>query len=484
MDFATTAGLATAIVALYTALFHGSIFVLRRSAREHLWFAGMAFAVAGFALSGPAFYATRSASEGAFHQGLQIACFAAVMVCFTKFSLAYLKLERPLLVRMATIFAPLYAAFALFTPWFFSGIPIVHHAGRFSREFTESQISVYGSLAITCLIGFFLYVMALYIQNLSRPDLHVKPVLATLVIWLGVGLSDCAVVAKVYDAPYLLPFGYLGVVIVISGVLVGRLVQSMDKAEHLAANLHELVEERTAELRQKDLQLAQGEKMAAIGTLAAGIAHEINNPMAFVTSNLNRLAELWQKPDQAAEVEEIMAECREGTARIRTIVSNLLQVTRRSEGRIECVDLCQVVRQVLPILQQEARFRAQLRAELAAVPRVTGEAGLLGQVVLNLVLNALQAIEEGAPLDNEVVVSTALEAGRVLLCVRDTGKGIAPESMPKIFDPFFTTKELGKGTGVGLAISYQIVSQHRGTIHAESGPRGSLFTVALPPAPG
>ena len=176
--------------------------------------------------------------------------------------------------------------------------------------------------------------MALYIQNLSRPDLHVKPVLATLVIWLGVGLSDCAVVAKVYDAPYLLPFGYLGVVIVISGVLVGRLVQSMDKAEHLAANLHELVEERTAELRQKDLQLAQGEKMAAIGTLAAGIAHEINNPMAFVTSNLNRLAELWQKPDQAAEVEEIMAECREGTARIRTIVSNLLQVTRRSEGRI------------------------------------------------------------------------------------------------------------------------------------------------------
>ena len=142
------------------------------------------------------------------------------------------------------------------------------------------------------------------------------------------------------------------------------------------------------------------------------------------------------------------------------------------------------MRQVLPILQQEARFRAQLRAELAAVPRVTGEAGLLGQVVLNLVLNALQAIEEGAPLDNEVVVSTALEAGRVLLCVRDTGKGIAPESMPKIFDPFFTTKESGKGTGLGLAISYQIVSQHRGTIHAESGPRGSLFTVALPPAPG
>jgi signal transduction histidine kinase len=273
-------------------------------------------------------------------------------------------------------------------------------------------------------------------------------------------------------------------VVVISGVLVGRLVQSMDDAEHLASNLHQLVEERTAELRQKDLQLAQGEKMAAIGTLAAGIAHEINNPMAFVTSNLNRLAELWRKPEQASDVEEIMAECREGTARIRDIVSNLLQVTRQSEGRIEPVDLCRVVRQVLPILQQEARFRAQLRTQLAPVPPVTGDAGLLGQVVLNLALNALHAIQEGAPLDNEVVVSTALEAGRVLLRVRDTGSGIAPEAIPKIFDPFFTTKESGKGTGLGLAISYRIVSQHRGTIHVESGECGSLFTVSLPLASG
>ncbi|HYB12485.1 MAG TPA: ATP-binding protein [Myxococcota bacterium] len=480
MDFATLAGLATTIVALYTALFHGSIFFMRRSAHEHLWFAAMASAVACFALSGPAFYGTRTASEGAFHQGLQIASFAGVMVSFTRFSLAYLKLERPLLVHMAAIFALLYAAFALFTPWFFSGIPIVHHAGRYSREFTESEISIFGGIALTCMVGFFVYVIALYLRNRSRPDVRVKPVLATLALWLAVGLNDWAVVSRLYDAPYLLPFGYLGVVIVISGVLVGRLVQSMDDAEHLAANLHELVEERTAELRQKDLQLAQGEKMAAIGTLAAGIAHEINNPMAFVTSNLNRLAELWNKPEEGSDVDEIMAECREGTTRVRDIVSNLLQVTRQSEGRIEPVDLCRVVRQIFPILRQEARFRAQLRAELTPVPPVIGDADLLGQVVLNLTLNALHAIEEGAPSENEVVVSTALEGDRVLLRVRDTGSGIAPEAMPRIFDPFFTTKQSGQGTGLGLAISHRIVSQHRGTIHVESGGRGSLFTVALP----
>jgi signal transduction histidine kinase len=484
MDFTTTAGLASATVALYTALFHGSIFVMRRSDREHLWFAVMALAVAGFALSGPAFYATRTARDGALHQGIQIAFFAGVMVSFVKFSLAYMKLERPLLVRMAVIFAPLYAGFALFTPWFFNGTAIVHPAGRFGPAFTESEISGYGSSAIMCLIGFFLYVIALYVQNLSRPDLSVKPVLGVLAVWFVFGVSDCAVVSSLYDAPYLLPFGYLGMVIVISRVLVSRLVQSMDEAQHWAANLHHLVEERTAELRQKDLQLAQGEKMAAIGTLAAGIAHEINNPMAFVTSNLNRLAELWGKPDQATDVEEIMAECREGTARVRDIVSNLLQVTRQSEGRIEPVDLCRVVRQVLPILQQEARFRATLRTDLSPVPHVTGDANLLGQVVLNLALNALQAIQEGAPLDNEVVVSTTLEGSSVLLRVRDTGSGISQEAMPKIFDPFFTTKESGKGTGLGLAISHRIVTQHRGTIHVESGASGSLFTVALPFASG
>jgi signal transduction histidine kinase len=134
------------------------------------------------------------------------------------------------------------------------------------------------------------------------------------------------------------------------------------------------------------------------------------------------------------------------------------------------------------VLKQEAQFRAQLRAELAPVPPVTGDAGLLGQVVLNLTLNALHAIHEGAPWANEVVVSTALEAGRVVLRVRDTGSGIAPEAMPKIFDPFFTTKESGKGTGLGLAISHRIVSQHRGTIHVASDEGGSLFTVALPAA--
>lgn len=224
----------------------------------------------------------------------------------------------------------------------------------------------------------------------------------------------------------------------------------------------------------------QADKLAALGTLSAGIAHEINNPMAFVTSNLNRLAELWNKPEEGSDVDEIMAECREGTTRVRDIVSNLLQVTRQSEGRIEPVDLCRVVRQIFPILRQEARFRAQLRAELTPVPPVIGDADLLGQVVLNLTLNALHAIEEGAPSENEVVVSTALEGDRVLLRVRDTGSGIAPEAMPRIFDPFFTTKQSGQGTGLGLAISHRIVSQHRGTIHVESGGRGSLFTVALP----
>jgi signal transduction histidine kinase len=343
-------------------------------------------------------------------------------------------------------------------------------------------MSPLGAFASAGLVAFFLYWVAPYGRSRHRTDPAVRPLLAPCFLWLSFGVNDFLVSLGLYEAPYLLVYGYLALVVGISLVLVRRFVDTMDEVERLAGNLHVLVEARSAELRQKDLQLAQGEKMAAIGTLAAGIAHEINNPMAFVTSNLNRLEELWLKPEDAEDVEAILAECREGTARVRAIVSNLLQVARRGEGRSERVDLCGVVRSVLPIVQHEARFRAELRAELSPVSAVTGDAGLLGQVVLNLVLNALQSIVEGAPSRNRVVISTCEAGGLVQLRVEDTGSGIPSDVLPKIFDPFFTTKESGRGTGLGLAISYQIVSQHGGRIDVESSRSGSRFTVELPAA--
>jgi signal transduction histidine kinase len=480
MGIAAFLGLVTPIVALYTGLFHASIWWRRRSQREHMWFALMAFGVTGFAAFAPEMWVPQSVAEGRVLQSIQLSFAGLLLLGFARFTVFYLSLHRPLALRLTTGFAIVFGLGGFAGQIYFADAEVVRRFPFMGLDYIEAQMSPLGAIASGGLVGLFLYWVAPYARSRHRNDPAVRPLLAPSFLWLSFGINDFLVSLGLYDAPYLLVYGYVALVVGISVVLVRRFVDTMDEVERLAGNLHGLVEARTAELRQKDLQLAQGEKMAAIGTLAAGIAHEINNPMAFVTSNLNRLEELWTKPDDAEDVEAILAECREGTARVRAIVSNLLQVARRGEGRSERVDLCSVVRTVLPIVQHEARYRAELRAELAPVPTVTGDAGLLGQVVLNLVLNALQAIGEGAPSRNRVVISTRDAGGSVQLRVEDTGCGIPADVLPKIFDPFFTTKESGKGTGLGLAISYQIVSQHGGRIDVESTRTGSRFTVELP----
>ncbi|NNL67644.1 MAG: hypothetical protein HKP30_15445, partial [Myxococcales bacterium] len=292
--------------------------------------------------------------------------------------------------------------------------------------------------------------------------------------------SDLALAFDLHDLPLLLPIGYLGLVIGNSSLLVRRFVQSMAYSEALAENLHELVERRTAELRQKDIQLAHGERMAVVGTLAAGVAHEINNPMAFLSSNLNRLEELWGKPDAEEEASEILEECQEGANRVRATVTELLSLARRDESRVEPVDLTEVVAAVLRMARYEARDRAVLVKDLATVRPFPGDRRLVGQVVLNLVMNGLQAIPPGDPDRNRVLVRTRDRGDSIRLQVEDTGPGIPEPFRSEIFDPFFTTKRPGEGTGLGLAVTRKIVREHRGRIEVDTSSAGTTMTVDFP----
>jgi signal transduction histidine kinase len=179
-------------------------------------------------------------------------------------------------------------------------------------------------------------------------------------------------------------------------------------------------------------------------------------------------------------VEEILLECREGTERVRGIVSDLLSLARRGDGRTDEVDLHEVIASVLPVVRKFARYRAALVTDLRGVPRLRGDARLLGQVVLNLVMNALQAIPEGSAERNRVCISTSLADGAAWLEVSDTGPGIPAEHRARIFDPFFTSKP--DGTGLGLAVTQQIVLRHHGRIHVESDDRGTRMRVEFPAA--
>jgi two-component system NtrC family sensor kinase len=179
--------------------------------------------------------------------------------------------------------------------------------------------------------------------------------------------------------------------------------------------------QRAQTLREKELQLAHGERLAAAGTLAAGLAHEINNPIAFVLANLNHLQALRKEKGTAAEIEEVLLETQEGIARLRTIVDELLRLARTGERVSEPVQLARVVESVLPIVRHEARGRIRIETQLAYAPVVNGDPGRLGQVVLNLIQNAIHALT-ASERTGAVRVSVAAVSGGVELVVEDDGR--------------------------------------------------------------
>ncbi|MDB4971820.1 MAG: Sensor protein [Myxococcaceae bacterium] len=239
--------------------------------------------------------------------------------------------------------------------------------------------------------------------------------------------------------------------------------------------------------KQTEAQLIIGDRMASVGTLAAGVAHEINNPLASVMANLDlaihevELLALPQGPS-ASELSDELRDAREAAERVRRIVRDLKIFSRADDDKREPVDVTRVLDSALRMAWNEVRHRARLIKTYAPVPRVLGNEARLGQVFLNLIVNAAQAIEEGAAELNEVHVSLGLDGqGRVFVSIRDTGVGIPTAIKARLFSPFVTTKPAGVGTGLGLSICHRIVSAFGGSIEVASEPgEGAEFRVSLP----
>jgi signal transduction histidine kinase len=245
------------------------------------------------------------------------------------------------------------------------------------------------------------------------------------------------------------------------------------------------------EHRELQARLAQTDRLTSLGTLAAGVAHEINNPLAYVLLNLGYVHDELAKivPDsndeRAIEVRRALEHARDGAERIRDIVRGLKTFSRPENETLVPLDVTAVLEATLAMIANEIRHRGRLVKDYCKAPQVVANEARLGQVFLNLVMNAVQALPEGRVDQNEirVVVRGAEEGHRVVVEVHDNGVGIPPQVRGRIFEPFFTTKPVGIGTGLGLAICHGIVTALGGTLSVESEVgKGSAFRVELPAA--
>jgi two-component system cell cycle sensor histidine kinase/response regulator CckA len=260
-----------------------------------------------------------------------------------------------------------------------------------------------------------------------------------------------------------------------------------------AKRAHVMLARDVTERSELFTRMAVADRMLSVGTLAAGVAHEINNPLAFVVSNLALLADELPRLFAGestrldrASVEELLGDAREGAARVSAIVRDLRVLARPDDVTTSAVDVSRVLTTSIRMVTNELRHRARLIERFEPTARVRANESRLGQVFVNVLVNAAQAIPEGRAEANEVRVTLAPgTAGDVIVEIEDTGVGIPSHVLGRIFDPFFTTKPIGEGVGLGLAICHQIVASLGGEISVASTPgRGTRFRIALPPAVG
>jgi signal transduction histidine kinase len=230
------------------------------------------------------------------------------------------------------------------------------------------------------------------------------------------------------------------------------------------------------------------ERMASLGQVAAGVGHEINNPLAFVLINVTQVRDELREVISTAAPEarhliELLDESLIGLERIRGIVQNVQSLSRRPDHNREPVRLDKILDDSITVARSYLQ-RARVEKRYADAPVVMGSPGALGEVFLNLLINAAQALPDGNPSNNQIAVTIAFNGSDVIVEIADTGHGIAPEVLPRIFDPFFTTKSSEEGTGLGLTICQRIINDHGGTLTIESDVgSGTVCRVALKPAP-
>ncbi|MGZ4960489.1 MAG: sensor histidine kinase, partial [Methylomonas sp.] len=284
------------------------------------------------------------------------------------------------------------------------------------------------------------------------------------------------------------------------------LEKSEQRYKALAETLEQRVKQQVKTIESAQLKLYESEKLASVGRLAAGIAHEINNPIGFIRSNLSTAASYveslhrigsliasgadavalqnaWRGEDMdflQQDLRDIFEESIAGADRIAAIIKDLKSFSRIDEGGEENADINQIMMQVCRVAEAELHGKIEVVLDLGEIPPVRCHPGDLGQAFLSLLINAIDAIT-GA---GKIQIRTYLKAGHICIDVRDSGSGIPESALPNVFEPFFTTKDIGKGMGLGLTVCRNIIQAHNGSLDIKSKPgEGTRVSIVLPLRP-
>ncbi|UCE25031.1 MAG: hypothetical protein JSU74_02995, partial [Candidatus Zixiibacteriota bacterium] len=462
-------------VALALALLHSFMFLLYPKFRENLLFAVLTFGCAGLT-STPARIIGLPDIES-FILSMTMLKLSMVVCVITAQALIY-SLFHSKIPRQFWAFVVLAAGLVIWMGhlplnafFFFTAIGLVETARITIREMWTGK-------RMTWVIGLGLMIFAM--ASLLDVLAHIG-----LIPEVNLGVQ-----------PYLL--GVMALLVSLSLYLALRYADTSRSLEDKLAleKAHTDLEKAHADLRNTQAQLIQSEKMASLGHLVAGVAHEINTPIGAVGSMHDTLIRA------AGKIQEVIddgstkgcARCNEikpmlklvdeanrvietGTSRVTTIVKRLRSFARLDEAEMKKVDIHEGLEDTLLLIHHEIKNRINVVREYGEIPPVACYPGKLNQVFLNILNNARQAI----PGEGEIVVKTSVKDDRVHISIKDSGVGIPKEKLPLIFDPGYTTKGVGVGTGLGLSICYQIMQEHQGTIEVESEPgQGTTFTVIIP----
>lgn len=352
----------------------------------------------------------------------------------------------------------------------YEGRPIgMLYAGALERAYTSTRDRVILSFFGIAMAGFLLIIGITYYEIRAITSPVAKMVDATRSI--AAGRLDHEVESSGQGEITLLADSF--------NTMLKSLRQMKGDLEEWGRTLEQKVKQRTEELVAVEARAAQSERLASLGMLAAGVAHEINNPLGGVLA-LTTLALEETRPDDPnrENLEEVLRQAQ----RCRDIVKGLLEFSRESAANAERVDVHGVIEETLGLLAGQSAFFnvAVVKRFDPELPAVQADRTQLQQVFMNILVNAAQAMEERGAVE---IATRRGALGDVEIEISDTGRGVPPEVVDRIFDPFFTTKTSGEGTGLGLSIAYGIVTKHRGTIEVRSEEgKGSAFTVRLPAA--